>query len=108
MGTIANAAKPLTDTPSRTYYRTGSLAGGDDSAPIKGLSQNEAVVLSLSGTVTSVTPQTRTLDTDAWVPCSAAIAAAGSVILYNVLDQFRLLATTATAVIGTILVRRRG
>jgi len=104
----APVTKPFKDTPSRTVYRTAGMAGGDDSTPIKGLIQNEVVVVTLEGTVTSVTPQTRLLDTDAWIPCNAALAAAGSISLYNVLDQLRILTTTGTAVIATILVRRRG
>jgi hypothetical protein len=106
MPTIA-VTKPFKDQPSRTCYQTGAMASGDDSAPIVGLIGNDVVVVALAGTVTSVMVQTRLNSADAWVPCASAVqAAAGSVAYFNVLDQLRVLVTTGTAVVASILVRR--
>ena len=93
----------------RTAYRSVSLAGGDDTTPIKGLMGNESVVVGLTGTVTSVMPETRMVDTDPWTPClSAVLAAPQAVTLFNVLDQLRVNVTTGTGVFATVLVRRPG
>jgi len=69
--------------------------------------RNDSVVVSLTGTVTSAMVETRMVDTDPWAAClSAAIAAPGSVCLFNVLDQVRVTVTTGAGVFATILVRR--
>lgn len=95
------------EAPGRTVYRSVSLAGGDDTTPIKGIMRNESVVVGLTGTVTSVMVETRMLDTDAWAACAtAAIAAVGSYVFYNVQDQVRVVVTTGVGVFATIMVRR--
>jgi hypothetical protein len=107
MATVAVTKPAVKEQQGRSVFVSAPMGAGDDCTPIKGLLGNDCVVVGLGGTVTSVMPQTRMTDTDAWLPCLTAVAAAaGSVALFNVMDQLRVAVTTGTAVVATVLVRR--